>query len=267
MMVDALGIASHAQQWGSQGEQVLLLHGWGKAVSLERHLAPLARQLEADHRVTALAFPGHGRSGKPPAPWGVPEFARWAQELMDQLGVRQPTVVAHSFGARVALWLAANQPGLFSRMVLTGAAGIRRPSTPQEQLNQARYQRLKQRLERAQGLPLLGGLARQWMRRARDKRSSPDYLEADEDMKQTFVRVINQDLSPLLPQVKVPTLLVWGEQDDATPLWMGQQMAREIPDAALITFEGRGHFAYLEELPRFCAILRAFITEDMKKRA
>ena len=61
-------------------------------------------------------------------------------------------------------------------------------------------------------------------------------------------------------------MLVWGDQDDATPLWMGQAMEKEMKDAALVVFEGRGHFAYLEELRRFVNLVKAFIGEDMKQR-
>ena len=265
MMIQALGIPSHCAQWG-EGEDILLLHGWGTAVTLDRHLAPLAQALQPGYRVTALEFPAHGHSGKPGEPWGVPEYAAWTQEMMRQLGIESATVVAHSFGGRVALWLAANQPQLVRRLVLTGAAGLKREQTEQEKADQARYQAHKQRLEGLKKLPLLGGVADSLQRRLRDQRSSADYLEADEDMKATFVRIVSQDLSGLLPRVKQPALLIWGDRDDATPLWMGQRMEKEMPDAALVVFQGRGHFAYLEELARFALIVRAFVTEDNKTR-
>ena len=114
-------------------------------------------------------------------------------------------------------------------------------------------------------MPLLGRGAQALQRKLRDRHSSPDYLEADEDMKETFVRIVSQDLRPLLGQVVQPTLLVWGDRDDATPLWMGQEMERGIRDAALVVFEGRGHFAYLEEAGRFAAIVKALIREDANK--
>jgi len=60
-----------------------------------------------------------------------------------------------------------------------------------------------------------------------------DYNALDEQMRKTFVKIVSQDLQPLLPIVSVPTLLVWGDQDTETPLWMGQTMAKEIPDAGL----------------------------------
>lgn len=260
MILDIMGLPSRCERYGDRGEEVLLLHGWG--VGLDGYLAPLAEALSADCRVTALDFPGHGGSAKPRETWGVPEYARWVGGVMEALALGPQTVIAHSFGGRVALWLAAREPRLVRRLVLTGAAGLMREKTPEELARAERYQRQKERLGRLASLPLLGGAARRAQRALRDRHSSPDYLALDEDMKATFVRIVNQDLQGLLPEVRQPTLLVWGERDEQTPLWMGQRMAREIPDAALIPFEGRGHFAYLEELPRFVSIVRAFIRED-----
>ena len=79
-------------------------------------------------------------------------------------------------------------------------------------------------------------------------------------MKKTFVKVVSEDLSPLLPRIQASTLLVWGEKDTETPLWMGQKMEKDIPDAGLVIFEGDDHFAYLHQWSRFVAIVRTFLT-------
>ncbi|MHC1786874.1 MAG: alpha/beta fold hydrolase [Christensenellales bacterium] len=263
-MIDVLGIPSHVEQYGTRGEEILLLHGWG--VDLAGYLAPLAQALAGDYRVTALDFPAHGLSGRPGETWGVAEYAAWVKALMTALRLPPQTLIAHSFGARVAIHLAAREPALVRRLVLTGAAGLIREKTPAEEAEARRYQQQKLQLERLAALPLLGRAARAAQTALRDRRSSPDYKALDEDMKKTFVRIITQDLAPLLPEIKQSTLLIWGEQDTQTPLWMGQRMAEAIPDAALIPFAGRGHFAYLEELPRFVSIVQAFIREDKTLR-
>lgn len=267
MQIEILGIPSHIEQYGEGREEVLLLHGWGKPVTLRRHLEPLARLLAQDgYHVTALEFPAHGQTGKPRAVWGVPEFAAWVKAAMEKLELKNVTAVAHSFGGRVALWLAAHEPKLIRRLVLTGAAGLIREKTPEEEKAAARYHRLQERLSRLKALPLVGPGIEKLQKALRDKRSSADYLDADEDIKPTFVRIVSQNLRPLLPKIAQPALLVWGDQDTATPLWMGQTMEREMQDAALIVFEGHGHFAYLEELGRFAALIKAFIREDIKQR-
>ena len=129
-----------------------------------------------------------------------------------------------------------------------------------------RYKRLQDRLSKLKSVPLLGRGVESVQRTLRDRRSSQDYRDADEDVKPSFVKIVGLNLRPILPEVGQPALLVWGDQDDATPLWMGQAMEKEMKDAALVVFEGRGHFAYLEELRRFVNLVKAFIGEDMKQR-
>lgn len=81
-------------------------------------------------------------------------------------------------------------------------------------------------------------------------------------MRKTFVKVVNLDLTDLLPKIKQPTLLLWGTRDTATPLWMGKKMEELIPDAGLVELEDGTHFAYLEQCGKFCTIVRHFLLED-----
>ena len=100
--------------------------------------------------------------------------------------------------------------------------------------------------------------------RLRRKYGSPDYYKLNEVMRGTFVKVVNQDLLPLLSSIAAPTLLIWGSDDTETPLWMGQQMEKQTPDAALIVFEGRSHFAFIEEWQRFLLIIKEFFLGGSK---
>ena len=74
-----------------------------------------------------------------------------------------------------------------------------------------------------------------------------------------LVQVVNEDLTPVLEKIKVPVLLIWGECDDQTPLWMGKKMEALIPEACLIVLEQEDHFAYYHQSGRFCAIVSAFL--------
>lgn len=266
MMIDAMGVPARYEVYGTEGDQVLLLHGWGPGViTLEAHLAPLAVLLSDAHRVTALEFPAHGRSGNPTGDWAVADYALWVKDIILQLGIAPVTLVAHSFGGRIALWLAANEPQLVSRMVLTGCAGIRRESTPAERRRQNTYRRCRQWLDRAERVRVLQPLAARAEEALVQRYGSADYRALDPALRGTFKKIVSEDLRPLLSCISQPVMLVWGERDDATPLWMGQVMAREIADAALHVMEGRGHYAYLEEPVRFAAIVRALIREDHKR--
>ena len=264
MFLTAKGVNIYYEQSGA-GKNVLLLHGWGCST---KHFAPIAQDLTKDHRVTVIDFPAHGQSGRPPEPWGVKEFAACVNDLMGQLGIAPCDIIAHSFGGRVALWLAANEPQLVNRLVLTGCAGIKKPQTEEQKKRSEAYQkkkseayqRKKKQLLALTHLPLIGGAAQKGLKALQTKYGSADYNALDDEMKKTFVQVISEDLRPLLPQIQASTLLIWGEKDQDTPLWRGQAMEQEIRDAGLVIFENDDHFAYLRQWPRFIAVVRAFLT-------
>lgn len=250
------GAEVYYEQTGDHGPRLLLLHGWGCSCAL---FAPIARELAAEYQITAIDFPGHGQSGRPPVPWGVSDYAACVSALIEKLGLAPCDIIAHSFGGRVALYLAANRPELVNRLVITGGAGLKSQPTPAQQKRSAQYQRKKKLLEGLERVPLLRGAANQALEALRKKYGSADYNALDAEMRKTFVKVISEDLRPLLPRVRASTLLVWGEKDTATPLWMGQTMEREIPDAGLVLFENDDHYAYLHQWPRFVAVVRAFL--------
>jgi len=87
---------------------------------------------------------------------------------------------------------------------------------------------------------------------------SADYAAASPMMRQCLVRVVNEDLSHLLPTITPPTLLVWGENDTATPLADGQRMEKEIPNAGLAVIRGAGHFSFVEQPVIFRNIMASF---------
>lgn len=250
------GANVYYEQFGAAGGNVLLLHGWGCST---KHFAPIARELAKSMRVTALDFPAHGQSGRPPQPWGVPEFAAMTAELIETLALAPVDIVAHSFGARIAIYLAANRPELVKRLVLTGAAGIKKPQTDEEKKKSQAFQAKKRLLQNMAAIPFLKKPMAMLEDSLRKKYGSPDYNALDADMRKTFVKVVSQDLSEYLPLIKAPTLLVFGEKDTETPLWMGRQMEKAIPDAGLVVFENDDHFAYLRQWQRFVTILKTFL--------
>lgn len=256
MTVEINGAQVYYEILGETGPTVVLLHGWGCSTEL---MKPVAEALTQDHRVLIPDFPGHGRSSPPPEPWGVPRYADCVLQLLRQTGFDPCSVVAHSFGCRVAAFLAAEHPDLFDRLVLTGAAGLKNEPSADAQKRSARYQRGKRWAQRLGQVPGLSTLADQLQEKLIQKYGSADYKALSPEMRKTFNLVIGQDLRDYYARIRQSTLLVWGENDTATPLWMGQQMEAMIPDCGLVVFEGAGHFAYLEQLPRFRAILRSFL--------
>ena len=244
---------------GSGRTGLVLLHGWGCDGSL---MQPVADRMQDGFRILIPDFPGHGKSGRPPKPWGVKEYTAWLRLLLAETGFTPCHIIAHSFGCRVAATLAAEYPEAVRKMIFTGAAGIRLKPSPEAQKRSARFKKLKGICETVGKMPLMGSAAEKAEEALRKKYGSRDYNALDAEMRRTFVKVVNEDLTDLYEKFEASTLLIWGEKDTETPLWMGQEMEKRIPDAGLVILENGSHFAYLEQIDRFCTIARQFLKED-----
>ncbi len=259
MMIQAKGCNVHAELEGEGNQKVVLLHGWGCSADL---MKPIADGLSDSMKTLTIDFPGFGASDRPPEPWGVPEYAEMLRDLLTQLDFSPCDVIAHSFGARVAIFLASSDHSMIRRQVLTGAAGIRPVQSEESRKRTQNYKKMKSGIALLKKTHLLGSLPERMEDALRKKYGSRDYNALDEEMRKTFVKVISLDLSDRLSAVEAPTLLIWGDQDTETPLWMGQKMEQEIPDAGLVVFEGGSHFVYLEQQKRFLTVVRHFLLEE-----
>lgn len=238
-----------------EGTPLLLLHGWGASAAL---FAPLYDQLQPERRLIVPDLPGFGETPPPPAAWSVHDYARWTTALLDRLGVERCDIIGHSNGGRIAIVVAAEHPERVHRLVLTSSSGIRPRHSAGYRIRVATYKALR----RVEHSPVVPGPLREAARRRADRRGSPDYRAASGTMRATLVRLVNEDLRPLLPRVAAPTLLVWGDRDTETPLDDARVMERLIPDSGLAVFEGAGHYAYLEQAARFCRVIDVFLRDD-----
>ena len=258
MNMQISGVNMHYELYGQGEKRVVLLHGWGCTGDM---MKSVGQNLAKDMKVLAVDFPAHGQSSQPPEPWGVPEFAACLKALLERLNFLPCSVIAHSFGGRVTIELAAEDPLLFERIILTGAAGIRKQADGQSNRKTSTYKRLKTLVEFTRKCRVFGTLPDQWQEMLIQKYGSKDYAALSPEMRRTFVKVVNYDQSEKLAHIRKSTLLVWGDKDTETPLWMGRQMEKEIPDSALIVLNGGTHFAYLEHAAQFNAIARSFLVE------
>ena len=91
---------------------------------------------------------------------------------------------------------------------------------------------------------------------------SSDFRQLSFKMRKTFVNIVNTFLEKYAININVPTLLVWGECDKDTPMYMAKKLKRIIKNSELIVFKNAGHFAYVEQAYKFCLIVSAFVKEN-----
>ena len=251
-MSDSLSALNVRFSGPEDGQKVLLLHGWGG--SMDSWL-PLERDLQKTKRVINIDFPGFGKSPEAASDWCVTEYAALTAELIRTYAPEGTDIVAHSFGGRVALLLNTICPELMRRQVLTGCAGLIPKDAPASGVSS-----LKKIYDNGFTRKVLGDRGVEKLQNfVRSHTGSADYRSATPRMREVFKNVISQDLAYCLPSVTAPTILIWGRNDTATPLWMGQEMEKRMKDAALIVFDGCTHFAYLEQYARFFAIVNQFL--------
>jgi pimeloyl-ACP methyl ester carboxylesterase len=237
------------------GRPLLLLHGWGVSSEL---FTPILDALQQGRRLIVPDLPGFGATPEPDTPWSVHDYAAWCIALLDRLGIERCDLIGHSNGGRIGIVIAATYPGRIDRMVLAGSAGIR----PRRTLGSVARVRSYKALRMVERSGVLPGAVRDAARRRADLRGSADYRAVTGVMRGTLVRIVNEDLRAVLPNLHLPVLLIWGDKDTETPIGDGQLMERLIPDAGLVVFEGTGHYAYLEQAARFCTIVEVFLRDD-----
>ncbi|HUR52119.1 MAG TPA: alpha/beta hydrolase [Mycobacteriales bacterium] len=215
-----LGGSVLAEKTG-KAPKVLALHGWART---RADWQPVMKGIGS----LAVDLPGFGASPEPSEPWGSRDYAGQLAPLLEDGGW---TVVGHSFGGRVAVQLAAGWPERVDRLVLTGVPLLRRSTGGKAPI----AYRAARRAHR------MGLLSDARMEAERRKHGSADYRAAQGVLRDTLVRLVNEDYRELLPQVKAGVAMVWGAHDTAAPLAMAREAVDLFPTATLTVSETSGH--------------------------
>ncbi|MBN0971175.1 MULTISPECIES: alpha/beta fold hydrolase [unclassified Gordonia (in: high G+C Gram-positive bacteria)] len=219
-----------AERHGGPSFSVVALHGWGRT---RADWNPVLNGLDA----IAIDLPGHGATPAPATAWGSPEYAEHilaalARELGDE--DRKIVLLAHSFGGRVGIHMAALRPDLFSRLIFTGVPFIRPTGAGKSPV----LFRIAKRLHRLELLP------DSVMNQYRERYGSADYRDAHGIMREIFVKVVNENYDAAIATVadaRIPMDLVWGSEDTAAPLSANAVIADQVPSAQLDVINGSGH--------------------------
>lgn len=236
-----------------EGELVLILHGWGSNITLHENMITLLSQ---KYRVVAPDMPGFGESEEPKEPWCVDDYVDFIIEFLKKFEFKKLVLLGHSFGGRVIIKLCSRTlPFEIEKVILVDSAGVMPEKTVSQKLKQKSYKMTKKILQSG----AVSKLFPDALENLRRKNGSADYNAASPIMRQTLVKVVNEDLCDLMPNVKCPALLIWGKNDDATPLSDGQKMEQLMPEAALVAFDNAGHYSFLEQQVLFNRVLASFM--------
>lgn len=216
---------------------ILFLHGWGCDGSV---FAPLTEKMYHSTNLVIDLW-GFGKSEKPQKEgMSVFDYAKELRFFLQEQKIGVCSIVCHSFGARVAIPFAAENPDMVDRLVIICGAGLRRFSL-------SRY--VKEKIYKLD------------KRGKRKNYGSRDYKLADESMRNTLVKAVNCDLSGYASKIECPTLLLYGKKDDDTPIWIAKRLHRLIKRSTLKLYENGGHFLFLQYRDEIKDSIEAFLID------
>jgi pimeloyl-ACP methyl ester carboxylesterase len=247
MKVIVKGLATEFQDEGS-GPVLLMLHGWGDSL----HSFDLLTHRLGGYRIVRLDLPGFGGTELPKGEWNVGDYARFVQEFCKKIDITPQYLIGHSFGGRVSIQGLARGILSAKKLILTASAGVADRPTVQ---NNAFIAIAKI------GKVLLKPFPQSWylnLRRELYNVTGGDYVSAGA-LKETFIKVISEDLSVDASQIKIPVLLIWGEDDFVTPVSEGKKLNELIEDSKLHILHGAGHFVHQQKIDEVTDLIKKFL--------
>lgn len=250
------GIKINYEIFGESSDKMplLILHGWMAKIEA---MSPIYQRFKNDRKVIVIDFPGQGgKSDTLKEVWGVPEYSEMVKRLLDNLNIQKCDVIGHSFGGRVIIYLASKYKELFNKIILTDSAGIKPKRSIKKIFKVYSYKVAKNFYK----IIMPKEKYEKKLEEMRAKRGSSDYAMLTSDvMRETFKKVINLDLKDKLKDINAPTLLIWGENDLDTPLYMANIMEKEIKDSGLVVIENAGHFSYIDNPQKYLIVAQNFL--------
>ena len=239
------------------GEAVLLLHGWGTNLAVYKSIIDY---LTPYKRVISYDIPGFGGSAVPSFAFSTDDYADLALCVLKNLGITEVTLIGHSHGGRTILNLASREnPGVvIKKIILIDSAGIVPKKTFMQKLRVKKYKLGKAILSLAPVKKLFPGAIDKY----KAKHGSADYKAVSGNVRDSLVKVVNDDYRERMKNIKASTLLIWGTKDDATPLSDGEYMEKNIPDAGLVKVEGGSHYSFLDNPGLVQRVIFSFLNID-----
>jgi len=241
VIIDGLNITYFQSDNLKKDAVVVFLHGWG---SRAMHLKNIFDNLP---NFIALDLPGFGSSDLPPIPWGVANFRDFLTNFLSKLEIENPILVGHSVGGSIIIKYLA-EGGEAKKTILIAAAGIRKRGG-----KIFLYKIIAKVFKLIFLLPGFNIFRDKMRRKFYSAIDSVDYIEAGK-MTESYKKIIQDDLTDDLQKIKTPTVLIWGENDQDTPLRHAKLMQKKIAGARLFVISGAGHFSFIDQPEKFMVI-------------
>ena len=198
-------------------------------------------------KVTAPDIIGFGKSSLIDKPYSVDDYCDFLEDFIKKSKLNSPHILAHSFGARVAIKYLGGRGGSAEKLIITGGAGIVKPRSPQYMRRVKAYRRVKKFFPKF----------------AEKHYGSAEYRTLSPVMKESYKLIVNEDLRKYAENIGNRTLLIYGRDDTVTPpAEEGEIFKNLIIGSRLCIIDG-GHFCFSEHPEKFNHTIYKFLMEEV----
>lgn len=220
-------------------DTIVLLHGWGQNIDM---MKPIGNYLEDDYQILIIDLPGFGNSEEPKYAWSILDYVKAVHEMLDNLEIKNPIMMGHSFGGKIALLYASIYD--VKKLVIFAAP-----------INHNHKVSTKSKiLKSLKKLPMMDKIGESMKKYI----GSTDYKKSSPVMREILVNHLSTDIYEDLSNIKASTLIIWGENDVTVNPSVAYEIDSKIKDSGVVMLPGT-HYAYLENLNRVIDILNSFL--------
>lgn len=240
-------IISYIDNMVCDKKTIVFLHGWGAD---KDNLRGIYNNLTDEYRIISIDIPGFGGSTPPDEVWGSYEYAEVIFSFIKALGITKFSLIGHSFGGKIASIISYRYPDFVEKLVLIAASCLRNKRNISWYMKVISYKVMKYFVKNILGRgDILESLKNSF--------GSDDYKQS-KDLRDILVKVVNEDLTHVMSELKIPVFLYWGSKDDSTPVWMAKKLQKVIPDVGLYIVKDGTHYPFLED-NSIVSIIKSFI--------
>ncbi len=233
---------------------IVILHGWGLSGKRFEPLAVVLRKL--GYRVFAPDLPGFGETRIPECPMTLSDYARFTHEYLQEHSIEHPILIGHSFGGRVSLKYNELYPKSVRALILSGTPGFT-PIPKKKLIFFITLAKIGKLLFSIPPLNYVQDSVRRWYYYVV---GAKEFFRAEGNMRETFKRIVREDLVTAMEVIDIPTLLLWGEYDIIIPATIASRMHQVIAGSELIVIPEADHGVPYKQPEVFASYVKRFIS-------
>jgi pimeloyl-ACP methyl ester carboxylesterase len=236
-----------------EGFPLLILHGWGGSSNSWNEVQKiLAKQ---NYKVITIDLPGFGKTPSPMVPWEIKDYSDFILKFIGKLNLGKIILLGHSFGGRISIKFASLYPEKLENLILFASAGIKHPWNFKDKVVYI-FASIGSFIFSAKFLRRVKDLARNIFYILIRHR---DYQKLKGAMRETFKKVVDEDLAPDLSKISTNTLIIWGERDRAVPLKDSYFLKEKILNSVLEIIPKASHTLNLENPEKLSEVVLKFL--------